>query len=580
MQTLLLAAPIQCDVQAMGEAIKLSIAHGIPLAEQPGIGALTIGGYLREVVARHGPREAVVAHQGGVRIGWSYDDLLARSLEVARALIACGMGKDARVGILMTNRPEFLSALFGISLAGGVPVALSTFATAPELAYMLRASQISVLLFEGEVLKTDFKAILSGLEPEIVRAATGQLTSLAFPFLQRTVALGQDWDSFLALGAGVTEAQALARADTVHPADTGGIFFSSGTTSQPKGIVHSQRAFAIQWWRWPWTFGMTEPVRSWTGNGFFWSGNVSMVLGAALSTGGAVVLQRFFDADEALALIEQEKLQFINGRPHQWARLQAAAGWASADLSSLKYIPRGEMIWEHPTVATRWEVPMAFGTTETMTVCTGFTVGTPAEVYRGSMGAPLPGNTVKMVDQHSGAAVPMGMIGEFCIKGPTLMSGYLGKAPEECFDAEGYYHTGDGGYLDEAGALLLVGAADRDDQDWRGQCRAAGSGRGDRPVPGGKADADSGGGGPAARRNGGELHCAAGWSFAGRGRHQGLRQKGSSQLQGAAPGAVFHRRGLCPDRQREDQDQRLAGIGGGKACGMNASISSPLIGEG
>ena len=71
---------------------------------------------------------------GDVRISWSYDELLARSLEVARALIGCGAGKDARVGILMTNRPEFLSALFGISLAGGVPVALSTFSTAPELA--------------------------------------------------------------------------------------------------------------------------------------------------------------------------------------------------------------------------------------------------------------------------------------------------------------------------------------------------------------------------------------------------------------------------------------------------------------
>ncbi len=249
----------------------------------------------------------------------------------------------------------------------------------------------------------------------------------------------------------------LARADSVAPADAGGVFFSSGTTSLPKGIVHSQRAFAIQWWRWPATFGMDKPVRSWTGNGFFWSGNVSMVLGAALSTGGAVVLQRFFDAEEALGLIEQERLQFINGRPHQWARLQAAPNWASTDLSSLKYIPRGELIWQHPSVDTDWDVPMAFGTTETMTVCTGFRAGTPEDVYQGSMGAPLAGNTIKMVDQDSGEVVPMGMIGEFCIKGPTLMSGYLGKAPEDCFDGDGFYHTGDGGYIDEQGRFFWSG---------------------------------------------------------------------------------------------------------------------------
>lgn len=458
----------------MGEETKLSIAHGKPLAAERGLGPLTIGGYLREVVKRYGPSEAVVMRSGDQRISWSYDDLLARSLEVSRALIACGAGKDARVGLLMTNRPEFLAALFGISLAGAVPVALSTFSTAPELDYMVGASQISVLLFERQVLKTDFHAMLTGLEPGIARGTPGSLNSEHFPFLGRLVSLGgvphgcdplepvqggavEGWGGFIARGAPVSDAQVFARADSVVPSDTGGIFFSSGTTSQPKGIVHSQRAFTIQWWRWPQTFCMREPVRAWTGNGFFWSGNVSMVVGSALSTGGAVVLQRFFEAEEALALMEQEKLAFINGRPHQWARLQAAANWSSVDLSSLKYIPRGEMIWEHPTVDTTWDVPMAFGTTETMTVCTGFAADTPAEVYQGSMGAPLPGNVVKMVDQDTGEVVPMGMIGEFCIMGPTLMSGYLGKAPEDCFDAEGFYHTGDGGTLDEIGRFFWSG---------------------------------------------------------------------------------------------------------------------------
>ena len=460
----------------MGEDTKLSIAHGRPLAEETGIGPLTIGGYLREVVRRHGPAEAMVLRSGELRLSWSYDELLARSLEVARALIACELGKEGRVGILMTNRPEFLAALFGISLAGGVPVALSTFSTAPELDYMLKASQISVLLFESQVLKTDFHAMLVGLDPGIAQGAPGGLNSEKFPFLGRLISLGGvpggsdplepepeqggavgGWSSFIARGCHVSDAQVYARADSVVPSDTGGIFFSSGTTSQPKGIVHSQRAFTIQWWRWPQTFCMREPVRAWTGNGFFWSGNVSMVVGSALSTGGTVVLQRFFEAEEALALMEQEKLAFINGRPHQWARLQTAANWSSVDLSSLKYVPRGEMIWEHPTVDTSWDVPMAFGTTETMTVCTDFAADTPAEVYKDSMGAPLPGNVVKMVDQDTGDIVPMGMIGEFCIKGPTLMSGYLGKAPEDCFDAEGYYHTGDGGFIDEMGRFFWSG---------------------------------------------------------------------------------------------------------------------------
>lgn len=452
----------------------LSIAHGIPLADEPGIGALTIGGYLREVAARYGSSEALVLRSGDERIAWSYDDLLARSLEVAKALVGSGLGAQGRVGILMTNRPEFPAALFGTALAGGVPVALSTFSTLPELDYLVKASEVSVLLFEQRVLKKDFREMLAELEPATDTAEPGRLASNRFPYLQRLVALGgvaggaepaqadiggavEGWEAFLSRGDGIDDALVFARADCVCPTDPGGIFFSSGTTSLPKGIAHSQRAFAIQWWRWPRVFAMHEPVRSWTGNGFFWSGNVSMVVGSALSTGGAVILQRYFDEAEALSLIEAEKIAFINGRPHQWARLQAAPNWAEADLSSLKYVTRGELIWQHPTVNTDWDVPMSFGTTETMTICTSFSADTPPERYAGSFGAPLPGNTLKIVDPLTGKPVPLGERGEMCIKGPTLMTGYLGKAPEECFDAEGFYCTGDGGRLDEEGRFFWEG---------------------------------------------------------------------------------------------------------------------------
>ena len=444
--------------------VSLSLVEGIALHQEAGQGAHTIAGYLREVVARYGAAEALVMRDAGERLSWSYDELLAHSLDVARALVACGVGKGERIGILMTNRPEFVSVLFGIALAGAVPVALSTFSTRSELDYLLSASQISILLFESRVLKTDFQAMIAELEPDVAGSRPGTLSSLRYPYLRHLVSLGgapggatECWDSFLARGRAIAESQVMARADGVHPSDTGGIFFSSGTTSLPKGIVHSQRAFAIQWWRWPQSFCMREPVRSWTGNGFFWSGNCSMVWGTAFSTGGTLVLQRYFDAEEALDLIGRERLSFINGRPHQWARLQAAANWASADLSSLKYVPRGELIWEHPAVDTDWVVPMAFGTTETMTVCTGFSADTPAEYYLNSFGGPLPGNVLKIVDPLTGAVVPRGQVGETCIKGPTLMSGYLGKSPEECFDAEGFYCTGDGGWVDEEGRYFWEG---------------------------------------------------------------------------------------------------------------------------
>lgn len=451
-----------------------SLARGIPLEEEPGMGALTIAGFLREVTARYSEREAVVMHCEGGVIRWTYQDLWDRSMEVAKALVASGVGRNTRVGILMTNRPEYLSALFGTALAGGVSVALSTFSTAPELEYLVSASGVSLILFENKVMKKDFAATLLELEPEMLSAPPGGLCSTKFPFLRRLVRLhslvveGEDtavgevpvlesWESFLQTGSGIPDSTVQGRAESINPWDEGGLFFSSGTTSLPKGILHAQQAFAIQWWRWSRVFCIREPARSWTGNGFFWSGNVSMIVGTAFSTGGAAILQPLFDADSALRLVEREKVTLMNGRPHQWARLQASPVWEEADLSSLRYVTKGEIMMEHPSVDTDWELPNSFGTTETMTILSSFDADTSADDYAGSFGAPLPGNVIKIVDPQTGALVPRGERGEICVKGPTLMLGYIGKPREETFDVEGFYCTGDGGYLDETGRLYWEG---------------------------------------------------------------------------------------------------------------------------
>lgn len=453
----------------------LSVVHGIPLSDEKNLGSLSIPGYLREVTSRYRDREAVVLHRADGVVRWSYQDLWDHSVEVARALIACGVGKDSRVGILMTNRPEYLAALFGTAMAGGVSVALSTFSTASELKYQLEISGLSVLLFEGRVLKKDFSAMLSELEPAIRDAAPGELSSLTFPFLQRLVRLEsltdepgsepsvervdafESWERFLGRAEGVAVDIVEARAATVMPTDAGGLFFSSGTTSLPKGILHAQRAFAIQWWRWPRVLCVREPARSWTGNGFFWSGNVTMVVGTALSTGGAVILQPLFDEEAALQLIVTERVTLMNGRPHQWARLQSAPGWRGADLSSLRYITKGELIMEHPTVDTDWQLPNSFGTTETMTILSSYDADTSKEQYADSFGVPLPGNILKVIDPQTGRVVPRGERGEICIKGPTLMMCYIGKSVEETFDGEGYFCTCDGGYVDEEGRLYWEG---------------------------------------------------------------------------------------------------------------------------
>ncbi|RZL41007.1 MAG: long-chain fatty acid--CoA ligase, partial [Variovorax sp.] len=327
-------------------AVALSYSAGVPLEDEAGIGALTLGGYLREVTQRYGPREAAVLREGDQIERWTYDDLWARSVAVARSLIACGVGKGTRVGVLMTNRLEFLSAVFGTALAGGVATTISTFFTASELDEVLRTSGCSVLLFERSVLKKDFAAILGELEPALASAQPGSLLSTRYPFLRWLAAVGnaehgaiESWDEFLARGAAVPPAMVDAAAAAVAPSDPGALFFSSGSTGKAKGILSAHRGPCLQLWRWPaWYCFDGPPPRVWSSNGFFFSGNFCQAFGSALTNGGSLVLQRWFDAEEALHLMAVERASMLLAWPHQWAQLEAAPNYATADLSAMRYL--------------------------------------------------------------------------------------------------------------------------------------------------------------------------------------------------------------------------------------------------
>jgi fatty-acyl-CoA synthase len=443
-----------------------SIIRGIPLSEEPGLGTLTISGFIREVTERHGPREALVMHTPEGRLSWSYADLWERSLEIARALIACGVGKNSRVGVMMTNRPEWVAAFFGAAIAGATSATISTFSTPHELEQLLDMANLAVLLFEGPVLKKDFTAILEELEPEIRSAKPGQLRSLKYPFLRHLVVVGapgnggaiESWDDFLKRGQEISRELVEAAAATVKPADLGSIFFSSGSTGKPKGIMSAQRGIAIQLWRWRRMFAVYDPdVRVWTANGFFWSGNFGMALGTALHAGGAVILQQTFNAVEALELMEKERVSFPIGWPHQWAQLQQAPNWDDVDLSAVKYIV-GQPGERHPTIDTDYREPMAsYGNTETFTISASYSADTPVEIQEGTHGEALPGMILKIIDPLTGELLPRGERGEIAVKGATLMLGYLGIPLDETLDEDGFFATGDGGFINDRGQLIWEG---------------------------------------------------------------------------------------------------------------------------
>lgn len=442
----------------------LSIISGPPLSEEEGIGALTLSGWLREVTQRFGEREALVFHEGDAVTRWSHAELWKQAFAVAQALVACGVGKGTRVGVLMTNRPEFLSAVFGTALAGGVATTLSTFSTQSELEYLLQASACSVLLMERKVLKKDFVEMLGALEPEIAQATPGALASVRFPYLRHVATIGaphgtvEEWSDFLARGQSVAPALVEARAANVAPSDAGVLFFSSGSTAKPKGILSAHRGVTLQLWRWRRFLAAREDARAWSANGFFWSGNFAMAIGGALSAGGSLVLQATFQPEEALVLMEKERATMAFAWPHQWTQLEAASNWKEVDLSSLHYVNPNNPLGRHPTVSTNWQEPLAaYGNTETFTINAIFPSGTPVERIAGSSGEPLPGNRIKIVDPLTGEVVPLGERGEIAVKGATLMLGYIGVPLDETLDDEGYFRTGDGGYVDAEGRLYWEG---------------------------------------------------------------------------------------------------------------------------
>jgi fatty-acyl-CoA synthase len=345
-----------------------------------------------------------------------------------------------------------------------VAVTLSTFSTPSELDYLIRASAVSVLLFERRVLTKDFTAVLTELEPAIPDSRP--LQSAKYPFLRELVVVGESaagitgWDEFLRNGAQEPRDVVEQTAAAVLPSDAAVLFFSSGSTSKPKGVLSAHRGVCIQLWRFRRMYGFDagDNVRGWAANGFFWSGNFTMVLGSTWASGGALVLQSTFDAAEALELMQAERVNFPFAWPHQWAQLESASNWDRVDLSSVKFADFKTPIAHHPTVSTEWYEPgHAYGNTETFTITTGYPANTAPEVHAGSSGVALPGVTLKIVDPLAGEVVPRGQAGEIRVKGPTLMLGYIGIPLDETLDAEGYFPTGDGGYLDDTGRLYWQG---------------------------------------------------------------------------------------------------------------------------
>jgi len=347
----------------------------------------------------------------------------------------------------MGNRPEWTVATFAVAMAGGVLVPLNTLFEPPEIAHVLAHSDTALLIHQRALARHHYDDQLRTIEPGL-------------PYLRRRLCLATpEYDEFLAAGADVADDELDARQRAVSPHDDALVVYTSGSTGGPKGVLHSHRAPALQAWRFAQQLRLDPSVRTWSAFPFFWTAGFCMVMGATLAAGGCLVLQELFDPGEALALLESERVTSPHAWPHQLAAMEDHPDWARRDLSSLRHVVAFTSLGRHPSVHVDdvWSPRAAYGLTETFTIVTSLPADTPPARRDGHEGAVLPGNTIRIVDGQTGEALPAGVPGEIRVKGPTLMKGYLKVAPEEVFDPDGFFPTGDAGFVDDGGMLHWAG---------------------------------------------------------------------------------------------------------------------------
>src|SRR5438094_393523 len=257
--------------------------------------------------------------------------------------------------------------------------------------------------------------------------------------------------------AGGPAARGVGRGDAaVLPAALAVVFRRSRTTAEPKGVVHVHRPLCRAAEDVAAVLGLAPEDRTWGYLPFFFAGGLVAVVLATLARGGAVVTQEVFEPGETLRLLEAERCTVFFAWPHQAEALIGHPRLAATRLTLRKGVGANAK-WAAALYPLDHHAVGTYGMTETLPLCTAWPWDAPLALRAGSHGPPVGGKEIRIVDPETGRTLPAGCEGEICVRGPTLFAHYYRHPPAECFDAEGFFHTGDLGQLDERGALHFLG---------------------------------------------------------------------------------------------------------------------------
>ncbi|WP_419998761.1 AMP-binding protein [Streptomyces boninensis] len=412
----------------------------------------TIGGNLDRAVAAFPGRDALVDLPSGRR--WTYAQFSVAVEEVARGLLAYGVGKGDRVGIWAVNCPEWVLVQYATARIGAVMVNINPAYRVHELEYVLRQAGVSVLVASTAYKTSDYRGM--------VEEVGGKC-----PELRRVVYIGDpSWDELVAAAAEVPAEAVSVRQAELSCDDPVNIQYTSGTTGFPKGATLSHHNILNNGYFVGETIGYSEADRICIPVPFYHC--FGMVMGnlAATSHGGCMVIPApSFDPAATLRAVEQERCTSLYGVPTMFIAELGLADFASYDLGSLRTgIMAGspcpvEVMKRVVAEMHMAEVSICYGMTETSPVSTQTRIEDDLEHRTGTVGRVLPHIEVKVTDPATGVTVPRGASGEFCTRGYSVMLGYWDQ-PErtaEVIDAGRWMHTGDLAVMREDGYVEIVG---------------------------------------------------------------------------------------------------------------------------
>lgn len=388
----------------------------------------------------------------------SFAEVDSHAESLAAALANLGIEAGDSVAIVLPSCPEFAVSLFAIAKLGAVVVPLNPRLPLPELQYMLRHSEAVCAITIEQDRGVDFLQRFEELMPQL-------------PDLQYLVTVGEEdlwyddrifqFEDLLSAGAGRDFGGAPA-----DPAERFALLYTSGTSGKPKGVELSHGNLLSAAAGTADTIGLAPGDRVVGISALFHVYGLAAGLLGSLLAGATLVLLPRGGAAETLAAVERHQATVHFGIPTLFVSEMDILRHEERDVSSLRLAVvagapvRDELIVQiAEQLATT--VVTGYSLTETASTVSGSRPGDPQDKRRFTVGRPLPGTTIRIVDaQGSGAEeLPVESVGEIRVRGPGVMLGYYRQPRDtaESFDADGFFRTGDLGLFDEEGFLHLVG---------------------------------------------------------------------------------------------------------------------------